>query len=301
MALMREKARKHKRWLGYILYSLLLTGVLLYVLFPSNAFRDYLVASVEKGNPDWSLSIETLEPTLTLGMKVLGMKVSLKGEPEGTIFEAERVLIRPGLWSLLHGEPKLSFKGLAYGGGFKGRALFGEGRLEGPLALNLELKDMHIEKHKDLLQMIGRRIEGGVNGTLTYTGKAGSPMEGEGEADLRLSSGEVTLLQPLFGLQAIDFDELWVKLLLRNRQLELNRAELKGPNLRGTVSGRVILRRELMQSGLDLKGTVEPLGEFHKSLASDPLTMKFMSQRLKGGKLFFAIQGDVDKPRLRFL
>jgi len=298
---MEEKAKKNKKWLGYILYSLLLTGVLLYLLFPSDAFRDYLVASVEKGNPEWSLSIESLEPTLTLGMKVLGMKVSLKKEPGGTLFEAENLLIRPGLWSLVQGEPKLSFKGLAYGGRFKGRALFGEGRGGGPLALNVELKDMQIEKHEDLLRMIGRSIEGGVNGILAYSGKADAPMEGEGEADLTVSSGEVALLQPLFGLQAIDFDELWVKLVLRNHQLELNRAELRGPNLRGTVSGRVILRQELMQSGLDLRGTVEPLGEFHKSLASDPLTMKFMGQRLKGGKLSFAIQGDVDKPTLRFL
>jgi type II secretion system protein N len=298
---MKEKRGKHKKWLAYILYGLLLTGVLLYVLFPSDAFRDYLVASVEKANPEWSLSIEAVVPSLTLGMKVSGIKVSLKENVEGTLFEAESLWVRPGLWSLLQGEPKLSFKGLAYGGRFKGRALFGEGIQEGPLVLNLELKDMQIEKHEDLLRMVGRRIKGGVDGTLTYTGKADSPMEGEGEADLKLSSGEVALLQPLFGLQSIDFDELWVKLLLRNRQVELNRAELKGPNLRGTVSGRVILREELMRSGLDLKGTVEPLGEFHKSLASDPLTMKFINQRLKGGKLSFAIQGDVDKPRLRFL
>ena len=298
---MKEKPGKHKKWLGYILYGLLLTGVLLYVLFPSDAFRDYLVASVEKAKPEWSLSIEAVAPSLTLGMKVLGVKVFPKENVKGTLFEAESLWVRPGLWSLLQGEPQLSFKGQAYGGRFKGRALFAEGVQEGPLVLNLELKDMQIEKHEDLLRMVGRRIKGGVDGALTYTGKADLPMEGEGEADLKLSRGEVALLQPLFGLQSIDFDELWLKLLLRNRQVELNRAELKGPNLRGTVSGRVILREELMRSGLDLKGTVEPLGEFHKSLASDPLTMKFINQRLKGGKLSFAIQGDVDKPRLRFL
>jgi type II secretion system protein N len=301
MALMKDGARKHKKWLAYVLYSLLLTGVLLYVLFPSDAFRDYLIASVEKGHPEWGLSIETVVPSLTLGMKVSGVKVSHQESAEGAVFEAESVLVRPGLWSLLQGEPKLSFKGLAYGGRFRGRARLGAGNGDGALSINLELEDMHIEKHEDLLQMIGRRIKGGVNGTLTYTGKADAPMEGEAEADLKLSRGEVGLLQPLFGLQAIDFDELWLTLLLRNRQVELSRAELKGPNLRGTVSGRVILRQEWMRSGLDLKGTVEPLGEFHKSLASDPLTAKFISQRLKGGKLSFAIQGDVDKPRLRFL
>jgi type II secretion system protein N len=298
---MNEKTRKQKKWLGYILYSLLLTGVLLYVLFPSEAFRDYLVASVEQGNPEWSLSIETVEPTVTLGMKVLGMKVTLKEDSGGTLFEAQSLLVRPGVWSLLRGEPKLSFKGSAYGGRFNGHALFGEGGLEGPLSLNVELKDMRVERHEHLLRMAGRRIEGGVNGTLTYNGKAEAAMEGEGAADLTLSGGEVALLQPLFGLQAIDFDEMDLQLLLRNRQLELDRAELKGPNLRGTVSGRVLLRQELMRSALDLKGTVEPLGEFHKSLANDPLAMKFMGQRLKGGKLSFAIQGDVDRPRLRFL
>jgi type II secretion system protein N len=299
---MMEEARKHKRWWAYILYCLLLAGVFLYVLFPSDAFRDYLVASVEKGNPEWSLSIETVAPSLlTLGMKVLGLRVCLREKAEGTLFEAESLSLRPGLWSLLQGEPKLSFKGLAYGGRFKGRARFSNGGLEGPIDLNLELKDMQIEKHEDLLRMVGRPITGDIDGTLTYTGRAGSPTEGTGEADLKLSRGDVALLQPLFGLQSIDFEELWVRLLLKNRQLEVNRAELKGPNLRGTISGRVILRQEIMQSGLDLKGTVEPLGEFYKSLASDPLTMKYVNQKLKGGKLSFAIQGPVDQPRLRIL
>jgi type II secretion system protein N len=301
MALMKEQPKKHKIWLAYILYGLLLTGVLLYCLFPSDAVRDYLVASVQKANPDLGLSIERVAPSLKLGMKVLGMKVSHKAKGEGTLFEVESVMVRPKLLSLLQGERSFSFKGVAYGGQFKGHAQFNEDKPEKPLILDLELKDVQMEKYEDLHRLIGRRINGGVNGTLTYAGKGGSPIEGDGEADLRFYSGEVELLQPLLGLQSIDFDELWVKLLLKNRKIELTRAELIGPNLRGTISGRVILREELMGSGLDLKGTIEPLGEFYKSLASDPLTKQFVNQRLRGGKLSFAIQGGMDKPRIRFL
>lgn len=298
---MKEKPSKHKIGLAYILYGLLLTGVLLYWLFPSDAVRDYLVASVQKADPDLGLSIERVAPSLNLGMKVSGMKVSHKASGEGTLFEAESLTVRPKLLSLLQGERRLSFKGVAYGGQFKGHAQFNEDKPEKPLILDLELKDVQMEKHEDLYRLIGRRIDGGVNGTLTYAGKTGSPIEGDGEADLRFSNGKVELLQPLLGLQSIDFDELWVKLLLKNRKIEMTRAELTGPNLRGTISGRVILREEWMASGLDLRGTIEPLGEFYKSLASDPLTMKFINQRLKGGKLSFAIQGGMDKPRIRFL
>ncbi|MGD2125823.1 MAG: type II secretion system protein GspN [Desulfobacteraceae bacterium] len=293
--------KKHRKWLGYVLYGLLLSAALLYYLFPSDALRDYLQASVEGVDPRLSLSIEKLSPSFNAGVKLLKAELSHRELPGGVLFRAERLLIRPKIWSLLRGKRTFLFRAFAHKGELKGYAEFAENSLAGPFTLSLQLRDIQIEELEDLRDLLGRRVQGGLSGTVSLSGKYDALIDGHGEADLRLAKGSVELLEPILGLQSVEFEDLWVKVLLKNRKMELAQAALRGPNMTGRLTGTVVLREEFSKSRLDLKGTIEPLGDLYRTLAGRSSGMKFLTQRLKGGKLSFVIQGAIERPRIRFI
>jgi type II secretion system protein N len=291
---------KNKKWFSYLLFGVVVTLALLYYRFPSEAVQDYLQAKVERANPALDLSIRDVSPSLTFGLKLLQTQLSRKGSPDRVLFNAERLLLRPSIWAMLQGKRKFCFDGTAYDGALKGCLDFRENGSASPLDASIALKDIRIDKHEDLRGLIGRDIKGTLGGTLTYSGKNGMPIDGTGEADLRLSDGQVQLLQPILSLDTVDFDEVLIKLMLKNRRINLIRVELKGQNMRGTISGTIGLRRELFRSTLDLKGTIEPFADFFKSLGGTRDTVKLFSQRLKRGTLTFVIRGTLKDPRIKF-
>jgi len=292
---------KHKKWLGYFLYGLLLTLGLLYYRFPSDSFRDYLQASVGKADPDLVLSLEEVSPSYRLGMQFLGTRISRKGAGKETVLKVNRLLVRPDLWSLLQGKWRLLFDGLAYGGAIKGNANFREGSLKAPFDVSIQLKGMQIGDYENLRGLVGRQVKGDLSGVISYSGGTGALMNGTGEAHLTLSNGVVELLQPIFSLEAVDFREVGVNLVLKNQTIDLTQAELKGPNMQGTLSGVVILDRDLSKSRLDLRGAVEPIGDLYKRLAGNLGETKFFKQRLKGGKISFTIKGEIAQPQFNFI
>jgi len=294
--------QKNKKWFGYALYGIFLTIGLLYFRFPSEAVQDYLEAKADRSNPRFGLSIGHVSPSLTFGLKFRKTELSHHANPTKVLFRADGLSVRPTIGSLLRGKLKLRFDGLAYDGGIKGYVSFDENSFKAPFTTSIALKDIRIGEYDNLPSLIGRHVEGSLGGTITYNGKNKFLIEGAGEADLLLSNGRVELLQPILSLDSIDFDEVLIKMILKNQKINLTNVELKGPNMHGTLSGIVSLRRELSESRLDLKGTIEPFADFFKSAPGTGDTMKLFKERIKKrGTLSFTIRGTLTEPRIKFI
>jgi hypothetical protein len=169
----------------------------------------------------------------------------------------------------LSGKLKLCFEGLAYDGVLEGCANFDEKALQAPFSTSIALKDIRLGK-LDLQSLIGRHVEGSLDGSITYNGKNNLLIEGSGAADLRLSDGRLELLQPILSLDSIDFDQVSIK------------------------------RKEIGNSRLDLRGTIEPFSDFFKSLPGTQDTVKLFKRRLKRGTLSFTIRGTLSEPSIQF-
>lgn len=300
---MKRLISKNKKYLGYILYAILLMIVLLYYRFPSDAFCEYLEATAEKVAPPLLLSVENVQPSLSLGLRFLGTELSLKKDPHISLFNAESLLIRPEIWSLLKGEFEFCFDCLAYSGDVKGCVHLGEHGIKGPFSTSIELQDLRIDDHAHLSSLIGRDVKGVLDGTITYRGQGNLLIAGTGEADLRISEGQIELLEPILGGEPIDFDELRIKMVIKNRRIDLRDVELMGRALQATLSGSIRLKTELLESNLNIRGTIEPLAGFFESVkgSSYTNTLRFLRQRLKKGKLSFIIHGTLNNPGFRFI
>jgi len=294
-----EKSRK--KWVGYILFGILLTLGLLYYRFPSEAIQGFLQARVEKISPRLALSMERVSPSITLGLKFLEPELFLRTTPQKPIFKADRLFVRPVILSLFRDEWTFCYNAFAYKGVFEGCTSVAKDKNDAPFQTTLVLKDVSMGGDNPLKEAIGRNLEGILNGTVTYNGQSKSLIRGTGEVDLRLSEGRMELAQPLLNLESLSFHQILVKMTLSNRKLNLTRVALRGTNMNGTLTGVVNLNKELSRSSLNLRGTLEPFADFIKDLTDSPDTVRLIRQRLKRGKITFVIRGTLAEPNFRFM
>ena len=296
---MKQFIRKNQKWFGYVLYALIITAGLLYLRFPSEAIKDYLETRGERSNSPFDLSVGQVSPSLPFGLKLQETQVWQSANPSKIIFRADRLSIRPTVGTLLVGKLNFCFEGLAYDGVLRGCANFGEKSLQPPFSASIVLRDISMGKY-DLRSLIGRHVEGRLDGTVAYNAKNDLLIEGSGEADLRLSDGRLELLQPILSLDSINFKQVSIKMALQNRKINLTQVALEGPNMRGTLTGIISLQKDIGKSRLDLRGTIEPFSDFFKSLPGTRDMVKLFQRRLKRGTLTFIIRGTLKEPSIQF-
>ena len=297
---MKRFISKYKRWFGYLLFAFILTVALLYYRFPSDVLEHYLQTTANRAKPPLSLSVDHIEPRFPIGLKLVQTEVALKDVPDRVIFSADSLLLKPNLWSLFRGKSEYSFHCVTYNGYVVGSVYFKKDRTRGLIDTKIELGNIRVGDYTYLSDVIGHRVEGNLDGTISYTGPYNFPIGGSGEANLRLSEGRVELLQPLLTLESIDFKEMKIEMVLKNRKINITNLELKGQLLQGTLSGTITLRSKLASSSLDLRGTIEPFAEFFKSTSGIRDTVKFFKQRLSRGTLSFVIRGTLGDPIIKF-
>lgn len=297
---MKRFMSKYKKWIGYLLFALVLIVALLYYRFPSDALRDYLQATADSATPPLVLSVDRIEPRFPIALKFADTEVALKNMPEKVILKADSILLKPQLWSLLRGKSEYCFHCMAYKGDLIGCVYFNEDSGRRSIDTKIELRDIHIGDHAYLSQLISRHLEGTLGGTVSYIGGYNVLTDGSGEANLRLSQGRVELLQPLLTLTSIEFNEMEIEVAFKKQKIKVTRLELMGQQLHGTLSGTITLNEIIAKSSLHLSGTIEPFAAFFKSTPGTIDTVKFFKQRLKKGTLSFVIHGTLGEPRIEF-
>lgn len=294
---MNRVKEKKRPWLAYTLYALVLTLALLYLLFPSQQVKDFLQAKAENSSFPLHISIGEVSPSLAFGLHLRGTEFSSQTAPDKILFRADRLFVRPGVWTFLQGAFKVCFDGLINDGSLEGCIRFDEDNSEAPFSASATLEDIHVGKFEGLNDLMGRHIEGSLEGRLSYDGEIESLTEGAGEADLRLFNSRIELRRPVLSFDVLEFSEVSIRLTLKNRKIKLTHVEVKGPNIYGTLSGTISVRREFLDSNLDLKGTVDPSEGFFEGSEGASVTIPLLVQNSGGGPIPFAIRGTFKKPR----
>lgn|GEM_PF-373336 len=291
---------KNKKWFGYILYCIILTAVLLYYRFPSDALRDYLQIRANNLNTPMSLSIEGIKPWPPFGLRFVQTEISPKDKPHIRLFTADSLLVSPGVWSFFKGKAKYRFECLAYKGDIGGCVYFEKNRITAPFNTEIGLRNIRIGNYGHLKHLIGRHVDGILSGTIYYSGQHKNLMGGTGEANLRVLDGRVELLSPILTLGSIEFNEVKIDMALKGQKINLTRLELEGPQLKSTLSGTISLEKAFAKSTLDLKGEIEPFASFLKGAEDVYNAVRSFKQRLRKGTITFTIRGTLEQPKFKF-
>jgi type II secretion system protein N len=298
---MKRKIWENRKWLGYIIYGLFLTIGLLYYCFPADAFRSFLKAAAKKAGPEYSLSIEKIKPVFPPGIILLKAGLSTETKEGFSLFVADRLMIRPEIISFMRGKDDYRFQGSAYGGDLKGHIHFSKGGITGPSNAFISLKNIQIGEHKSVSALLGRDIDGIIAGTVKFAGKFNSLIDGTGEANLKLSHGQIKLLQRILSFDSINFDDLSVKMSLGNRRVSMTNVELKGPDFKCTLSGNIALKEELSMSSLELRGIIRLLSAEFNDAKDTPHSSRYKRNRPTKSSFPFVIRGTLGAPGLRLL
>lgn len=291
---------KNRKWIGYGIYAVLFTGVMLYCRFPGEAFGNYLKVKAREANPDVILSFKAVSPSFPLGLRLSDVHVYQRETEAPPVFSARRFDVSPKLGSFLSKTPAFRFESHSYGGGMRGLFQFDRMDMSGPFHVSVNLENLQIEQYPRIYGFIHRQISGLLNGRVTYHYTDGGWYEGNGTADLNVSAGEIELPQPIFGLRALKLEQTSLSAVLKAKQIRIQQLVFAGPVVKGGLTGDVLLRNTFFSSRLNLKGTLEPRKDGLNLKGGSGLLQMFESH-LSGLKRGFVIQGTFSSPVFKFI
>ena len=278
----------------------MVTAGFLYLRFPSDVIKDYLISAAHRTNIPVALSMNRVTPWPFFGLKMEDAEVSLKDTPAHTLLKADSLIVRPEIWSFIKGSQKYCFTCRAYGGHAKGCVQLRKRDMMPPFHAEMELKDVQIGDHAYLKELAGRRIQGRLTGNLSYSGETDSLISGDGGANLRLVDGAIELLLPFLELDSIAFNQVVIDAVLKKRMITITRCELSGPQLKGNLSGNISVMNQVEKSFLSLRGELEPFAAFFTGAEGSSGAMNILKKRLKRGTLGFIIRGTLREPKIQF-
>ena len=246
-----------------------------------------------------SFSTTSFAPAFPPGLAFKKASFSLEEQPKTSVFDADRLVVTPGIRAILFGKTFFSFDALAYGGEISGWLGFEKNNETADITLSL--KKIRLQDHAGLPHLQLGDIEGILNAQINYRGPRRRIITGEGEGNIQISKGKIKLKTPFMGLEILPFGNLTTRLTLKKQTLRLDRVELDGEAFQGSLSGTVQLSRDIRRSRLNLKGELEPFENYLKSIDGGPALLVFFRTGKKGLKRSFVIQGTFMAPKFRFI
>ncbi|MFO7986421.1 MAG: type II secretion system protein GspN [Desulfatiglandaceae bacterium] len=298
---MKQTIRKNRKWAGYVLYAVVLTGWLIYNRFPAEALETYVKAKVMETNPEMVLSTEKVDLSFPLSLKFINPHVFHKGMHQTPVFVAKGFSLTPQIGAFIRGEPAYQFHARAYGGVIKGRIWFKHRDMSGPFDAAVTLKDLNLQEHACISPLLNREVSGSLSGRIRYNGPPDLWMDGTGTADLNITSARMNLLQPLLGFQSLTFDQISTKAALKAKTMNLEHVDFDGPAVKGSLAGDISLKHDVYTSRLNLRGRIEPLKGVLDGIKDGSKGLKFLQQSLSKLKRTFVIQGTLESPVFRFI
>ena len=276
-----------KKSLLYTVYIIVITGVFLYHLFPSEPLKTYLEYRLSQGNPDIVVTIDRVNPAIPPGINLHEVGIV---HQDKAIIDLDSLKIMPAILSLFSAQSAVNFKGRINSGTFSGRAELDDNSGGQEIKGNGRISGVQVQEIPALQRLPANKISGVLNGNFTYA-NAGPNRSLEGK--LTLSQCRIDLNKDLFSLKSLEFKDIVADLTLKNDTLTIKQTRAKGNQLDADLTGTIALTG---QTALNLTISVTPhhllLAKIEKTIPMDFLRKK------KAGKaaISFKVNGTLDEP-----
>jgi len=248
-------------------YILATVVVLLYVLFPTDAVKDYLADRFNRNVSNVQVAIGSLglrfPPSLSL------REVTIFNN-DATLLSVDRLRLSPRWLSLFSSRKGVRFRGQTCQGDISGSAWAepNDGGQEASAAGTFS------EIRLGLLQVLQEQSRLGLAGTLSGSFQievsSMQPVTGSGSivvSDCSLAlSDSLQDIQRLLNIQQLGFQRITADIDLEGSSLAIQNGVLEGSELSGTVSGSIFLESPVSRSDMDLEIAVTLL---HSSTLSE--------------------------------
>lgn len=247
------KLPKKKTW-GFALYAVVITGVFLYLLFPSEIIQNRLEEAA--GSADLAVKMDSLRLSFPLGLKFKNLHVASLSTGR-TYLDSESLDLQLSLMSFVRKNKKINLSGRAYGGQFSGfLRLDSWEKIASPTAADINFTDVDLSRIPLIREGLGRAIAGKASGHWAHRASQIPGSRLSATCDLILKKGSFPLQEAFLGAARIDFDNGEMKALLRDGVLRVEKLRIIGPQMECFLNGDITLADEWKQSALNLKGEI---------------------------------------------
>jgi len=280
---------KPGKWVGYTLYLLVVAGLCLYVLFPSETVRSHLAARIDRLLHPYRIEIGRVRPAFPPALQLQRITLQLH---QRELLQLASLRIMPDYTALF-----------SSGRTVKAQAAFGDGRLHSrlfftdsgdqrPNMINATLSDVALEDMAELLRLSGRDLSGRLSGQVDWdASRAKAPIA----AELTVTAGRIELRAPLLALHSVDFSRIDLAFTLNRQRVLIKRCTLSGKQISGNLDGSIQLRNPLRESLLILSGVFKLQPDFTRQLQAKLPQGLIPAENENGGyRIHFG--GTLDKP-----
>jgi len=240
----------------YSIYGVLITIVFLYVLFPSETVKTYLIQRINRENSDLVMTIGRIKPVFPPGIKLTAIDLSFK---EKSLMDMNRITFRPSYLSLFRKNQNASFTGNIYEGNFKGTAGPLAGQPASQMEINTDFSDIEIGQISFLQEVLERKMSGRLQGKMLYKGKG---LNGTLSGNILLADSNIEVSTPVLNLENLSFEKIEADWVFENQMIQMKNGILTGDQVKGSFSGFIRIHTPFNKSNINLNGTFKPQPAF---------------------------------------
>ena len=291
-----------KKHIGYFIYCLLVTTLLLYLLFPNSLLPAILQRAIRKANLPFYVIIDKAYLSSIAKVNIPYMKIVFKKEPYFLV-EVQKATFTPSLSSLLTGKIRCFFKAVIYNGKIKGdfQLLGGKDKM---IKITANIKNIYIGKQSYIQNMLNRKIFGKISGQLIYKGSVSKYWSGEGKGHFIWTDGAIQLRNniPFLDFNFFYFNNMDITYNFKHKRIYLQDIKLKSKEFSGYFKGKINIKGSFLKSSVDLNGKIKLLPYFRERIShNNTFIRKFLLSHCKNNYLNINIYGTIKEPRIRFL
>lgn len=249
-----------KKVLWLTIYTIGITGVFLYLLFPSQLAKQQLETSAESSG--FILKAGSLQPALPLGVKLRDVTMRLSQTSADIFFQGELLDLQFNPLSFFQKHRYINFKGKAYNGNFDGRAGFlSFAQMNPPAEGKINFHNIDLAKYNPTGLSLFKGMTGQAKGSAFYVKDDATSKNSIGKFSLYLTKGGYPLPEPFLGISRLEYDRGEVQAQLKDGNVKLEKFEFYGSQVNCFLNGDIQVSDRIDESRLNLKGTLEIAGK----------------------------------------
>jgi len=284
-----------KKVIGYFLWALFLTMVLVIWRFPYESLQEKLEA-VASASLGFKFDLTEMSLTIPPGLKFAKCTVRSMDMGNKSLFEATKVHTRFKLLSLLKGDLAFTVRSQAYGGSLSGDFRLAPIHNFQNYRMRVWAQTVRLEGQSGISLLLGRPLEGEISGEIELEGVVGDLVNSAGGGNFKLVNGSCPIDSPYLKAQTLEDLEVSATIALADGNFKINDCQFNGKGFQGTLTGEVRLQPGLSSSVLNLTGRSQLDAELINLPADKGRVAEAFLNR--GKPLPFKVRGTIAEPRL---
>ena len=284
-----------KKAIGYFLWAMVLTMVLIIWRFPYESLQDKLeaLASTSLG-----LQFDLTDMSLTIPPGLKFAKCTVRSMDMGSkpLFEATKVHTRFKLLPLLKGNLAFTVRSKAYGGSLSGDFRLAPIHNFQSYRMRVRAETVRLEDQSGISLLLGRPLAGEISGEVELEGVVGDLVNAAGDGNFKLVDGSFPIDSPYLKAKTLEGLVVSATIELSGGSFKISDCQFKGKGFQGTLTGEVRLQPGLTNSVLNLAGR----GQVEAEMINLPADKRRVAEAFlnRDKPLPFQVRGTIAEPRL---